>query len=248
MNPAVDLSIITAGSDGPTPSENSLAYTHQVTNSGPSEATGVVLIDTIPGGVSFVSATVSQGRCNETDGTVTCLVGVLNSGDNATITVFVVPGIGGDLTTNARVTSNEADASPGNNASAPVRIIVPAPVEVLGQEPPGKPAWLQRFLILSAILFSIGLYGALARRNLITVFMSIELMFNAVNITLVAFSKYVAPVGEEEQLGRILTGQVFALFIIAVAAAEIVVGLGLAIALYRSRGTVDVTDAGTMKW
>ena len=103
---------------------------------------------------------------------------------------------------------------------------------------------MQRFLILSAVLFAIGLYGALARRNLITVFMSMEPMFNAVNIALIAFSKYVTPVVAEEQLGRVLTGQVFALIMIATAAAEIVVGLGLAIALYRSRGTIDVTDAG----
>ena len=106
---------------------------------------------------------------------------------------------------------------------------------------------LERFLILSAVLFCIGLYGALARRNVITVLMSIELMFNAVNITLVAFSKYVVPVGVEEQLGRMLTGQVFAIFIITVAAAEITLGLGIVIALYRNRETVDVSEASLMR-
>ena len=106
---------------------------------------------------------------------------------------------------------------------------------------------LERFLILSAVLFCIGLYGALARRNVITVLMSIELMFNAVNITLVAFSKYVVPVGVEEQLGRMLTGQVFAIFIITVAAAEIALGLGIVIALYRNRETVDVSEASLMR-
>ncbi len=106
---------------------------------------------------------------------------------------------------------------------------------------------LERFLVLSAILFSIGLYGALARRNVITVLMSIELMFNAVNITLVAFAKYVVPTGVEEQLGRMLTGQVFAIFIITVAAAEIALGLGIVIAMYRNRETVDVTEANMMR-
>ena len=77
--------------------------------------------------------------------------------------------------------------------------------------------------------------------------MAIELMFNAVNIALVAFAKYVVPLGVEEHLGRLLTGQVFAIFIITVAAAAIVVGLGIAIALYRNRETVDVTDADIMK-
>ena len=106
---------------------------------------------------------------------------------------------------------------------------------------------LQHFLVLSGVLFCIGLYGALARRNVITVLMSIELMFNAVNITLVAFAKYVAPTGVEEQLGRMLTGQVFAIFIITVAAAEIALGLGIVIALYRSRETVDLSEANIMK-
>ena len=106
---------------------------------------------------------------------------------------------------------------------------------------------LERFLVLSAILFCIGLYGALARRNVITVLMSIELMFNAVNITLVAFAKYVVPIGVEEQLGRMLTGQVFAIFIITVAAAEIALGLGIVIAMYRNRETVDVTEANLMR-
>ena len=106
---------------------------------------------------------------------------------------------------------------------------------------------LEHFLVLSAILFCIGLYGALTRRNVITVLMSIELMFNAVNITLVAFAKYVVPIRIEEQLGRMLTGQVFAIFIITVAAAEIALGLGIVIALYRNRETVDVSEASIMR-
>ena len=106
---------------------------------------------------------------------------------------------------------------------------------------------LEHFLILSGILFCIGLYGALARRNVITVLMSIELMFNAVNITLVAFSKYAVPLGVENQLGLMLTGQVFAIFIITVAAAEIALGLGIVIALYRTRETVDISEASLMR-
>ena len=105
---------------------------------------------------------------------------------------------------------------------------------------------LEQFLILSAALFCIGLYGALARRNVITVLMSIEIMFNAVNIALVAFAKYVVPVGVEEHLGRMLTGQIFAIFIITVAAAEIALGLGIVIALYRNRETVDLSEATLM--
>ena len=106
---------------------------------------------------------------------------------------------------------------------------------------------LEGFLVVSAIIFCIGLYGALARRNVITVLMSLELMFNAVNITLVAFAKYTLPVGFEEHLGRLLTGQVFALFIIAVAAAEIALGLGIVIAFYRSRTTIDLSEANLMR-
>lgn len=106
---------------------------------------------------------------------------------------------------------------------------------------------LERFLILSAVLFCIGLYGALSRRNVIVVLMSLELMFNAVNIALIAFARYVVPTGVEEQLGRMLIGQVFAIFIVTVAAAEIALGLGIVIALYRNRETVDVTQANLMR-
>ena len=107
---------------------------------------------------------------------------------------------------------------------------------------------LEGFLVLSGVIFCIGLYGVLSRRNVIVVFMSLELMFNAVNIALVAFSKYTVPVGVDEPLGRVLTGQVFAIFIIAVAAAEVTLGLGIVIALYRNRETVDLSEANLMKW
>ncbi len=99
---------------------------------------------------------------------------------------------------------------------------------------------LEHYLILSAILFSIGLYGALAKRNAIVILISIELMLNAVNIAMVAFSRYIVPL--------LLTGQVFAIFIIVVAAAEVAVGLAIIIAIYRSRETIDATKIDLMKW
>ena len=99
---------------------------------------------------------------------------------------------------------------------------------------------LEHYLILSTLLFSIGLYGALAKRNAIIILMSIELMLNAVNIALVAFSRYIVP--------TLLTGQVFTIFIIVVAAAEVTVGLAIIMAIYRNRETVDATEIDLMKW
>ena len=99
---------------------------------------------------------------------------------------------------------------------------------------------LEHYLILAAILFSIGLYGALAKRNAIIILMCIELMLNAVNITMVAFSRYVVP--------ALLTGQIFAIFIIVVAAAEVAVGLAIILAIYRGLETIDVTKINLMKW
>ncbi len=100
---------------------------------------------------------------------------------------------------------------------------------------------LEHYLILSAVLFSIGLYGALAKRNAVVILMCIELMLNAVNITMIAFSRYLAP----DTI--VLTGQVFAIFIMTVAAAEAAVGLAIIIAIYRSRQSVDVEKADSMK-
>jgi NAD(P)H-quinone oxidoreductase subunit 4L len=99
---------------------------------------------------------------------------------------------------------------------------------------------LEHYLILAAVLFSIGLYGALAKRNAIIILMSIELMLNAVNISMVAFSRYIVPL--------MLTGQVFAIFIMVVAAAEVAVGLAIIIAIYRHRQTIDATKIDLMKW
>ena len=105
----------------------------------------------------------------------------------------------------------------------------------------------ESFLIVAAILFCIGLYGALARRNVLAVLMSIELMFNAVNITLVAMAKYLAPAGLQGDISTVLTGQVFAVFIITVAAAEIALGLGIVFAMYRTDETVDLSEAIQMR-
>jgi NAD(P)H-quinone oxidoreductase subunit 4L len=99
---------------------------------------------------------------------------------------------------------------------------------------------LNHYLILSAILFSIGLYGALTKRNAIVILMSIEIMLNAVNIAMVAFSRFIVP--------TLLTGQIFAIFIMVVAAAEAAVGLAIIISIYRSRETIDSTKIDLMKW
>jgi len=99
---------------------------------------------------------------------------------------------------------------------------------------------LQHYLILSAILFSIGLYGVLAKRNAVIILMCVELMLNAVNITLVAFSRYVTP--------AMLTGQVFAIFVIVVAAAEVAVGLAIIFAIYRGLEDIDVSKIDLLKW
>ncbi len=93
------------------------------------------------------------------------------------------------------------------------------------------------YLVLSAVLFTIGLIGVMVRRNFITVLMSLELLFNAVNLNLIAFS---------DRLGD-LGGQVFAIFVITIAAAEAAIGLGLIIALVRLKNTVSLDQANEMR-
>ncbi|NUE02420.1 NADH-quinone oxidoreductase subunit NuoK [Halorubraceae archaeon YAN] len=94
------------------------------------------------------------------------------------------------------------------------------------------------YLLLSAAVFCIGLFGVLTRKNALYFLMSVELMLNAANINLIAFSLF---------WGN-LTGQTFALFVIALAAAEVAIGIGIILVLYRNFGTVSVTDATTMRW
>jgi NADH:ubiquinone oxidoreductase subunit K len=93
-------------------------------------------------------------------------------------------------------------------------------------------------LLFSAFLFSTGIYGVLARRNAVMVLMAIELMLNAVNVNLVAFAAQLQDV----------TGQVFALFVIAVAAAEVGIGLAIVILLFRNRATINVDEVDLLKW
>ena len=99
---------------------------------------------------------------------------------------------------------------------------------------------LEHYLILSAVLFSIGLYGTLSKRNAVVILMCLEIMLNAVNIALVAFSRYVTP--------TLLTGQVFAIFIIVVAAAETAVGLAIIISIYRRHDTIESDKIDLLKW
>jgi NADH:ubiquinone oxidoreductase subunit K len=95
-------------------------------------------------------------------------------------------------------------------------------------------------LLFSAVLFSIGIYGVLARRNAVLVLMSIEVMLNAVNVNLVAFSQFFQD--------ALLSGQVFALFVITVAAAEVGIGLAIVILIYRNRETINVDEINLLKW
>ena len=96
---------------------------------------------------------------------------------------------------------------------------------------------LEHYLVVSAILFSLGLLGVIVRRNLLIIYMGLELMLNAANLALVAFSRF----------NNNLDGQVFVFFIITVAAAEVAVGLALIVALYRKRQTAHVEDLTLMK-
>jgi NADH:ubiquinone oxidoreductase subunit K len=99
---------------------------------------------------------------------------------------------------------------------------------------------LSWYLYFAAALFSIGVFGVLARKNAIAILMGIELMLNAVNINLVAFWRYRAP--------ESISGQVFAVIVIAVAAAEVAVGLALFISIYRRRDTIAADEIDIMKW
>lgn len=99
---------------------------------------------------------------------------------------------------------------------------------------------LEHYLLLSAVLFAIGLYGAMAKSNGVAILMGIEIMLNAVNLTVVAFYRFATP--------TIATGLVFALFIMTVAAAEAALGLAILIAIYRNRDSINVEEVDLMKW
>ena len=103
---------------------------------------------------------------------------------------------------------------------------------------------LSKFLVIGAILFTIGVAGVLTRRNIIVIFMSIELILNAANLNFIAFSRYLHETGNVNALA----GQVFAVFVIVVAAAEAAIGLGIVIALYRNKETIWVDEIDLLKW
>ncbi len=103
---------------------------------------------------------------------------------------------------------------------------------------------LSKFLVIGALLFIIGVAGVLSRRNIIVIFMSIELILNAANLNFIAFSRYLQDIGSINAVA----GQVFTVFIIVVAAAEAAIGLGIVIALYRNKETIWVDEIDLLKW
>ena len=103
---------------------------------------------------------------------------------------------------------------------------------------------LSKFLVIGAVLFIIGVAGVLTRRNIIVIFMSIELILNAANLNFIAFSRYLQDTGGVNAVA----GQVFTVFVIVVAAAEAAIGLGIVIALYRNKETIWVDEIDILKW
>ncbi|MGI8918950.1 MAG: NADH-quinone oxidoreductase subunit NuoK [Pyrinomonadaceae bacterium] len=103
---------------------------------------------------------------------------------------------------------------------------------------------LSRFLMIGALLFVIGVGGVLTRRNIIVIFMSIELILNAANLNFIAFSRYLQATGNLNAVA----GQVFTVFVIVVAAAEAAIGLGIVIALYRNKETIWIDEIDLLKW
>jgi NADH-quinone oxidoreductase subunit K len=103
---------------------------------------------------------------------------------------------------------------------------------------------LSKFLVIGALLFIIGVAGVLTRRNIIVIFMSIELILNAANLNFIAFSRYLYGMGSVNAIA----GQIFTVFVIVVAAAEAAIGLGIVIALYRNKETIWVDEIDLLKW
>ena len=103
---------------------------------------------------------------------------------------------------------------------------------------------LSKFLVIAALLFIIGVAGVLTRRNIIVIFMSIELILNAANLNFIAFSRQLQETGSVNALA----GQIFTVFVIVVAAAEAAIGLGIVIALYRNKETIWVDEIDLLKW
>ena len=103
---------------------------------------------------------------------------------------------------------------------------------------------LSKFLVIGALLFVIGIAGVLTRRNILVIFMSIELILNAANLNFIAFSRYLQETGGVNAVA----GQIFTVFVIVVAAAEAAIGLGIVIALYRNKETIWVDEIDLLKW
>ncbi len=103
---------------------------------------------------------------------------------------------------------------------------------------------LSKFLVIAALLFIIGVAGVLTRRNIIVIFMSIELILNAANLNFIAFARYLQETGNPNAVA----GQIFTVFIIVVAAAEAAIGLGIVIALYRNKETILLDQIDLLKW
>jgi len=103
---------------------------------------------------------------------------------------------------------------------------------------------LAKFLVIGALLFIIGVAGVLTRRNIIVIFMSIELILNAANLNFIAFSRYLSLTGDPDAIA----GQIFTVFVIVVAAAEAAIGLGIVIALYRNKETIWIDEIDLLKW
>lgn len=102
------------------------------------------------------------------------------------------------------------------------------------------PTNLERYILLSIALFSVGIYGLTASRNVIRILMSIEILLNSVNVILIAFSSYLDPIE--------IKGQVFAIFVMAIAAAEAAIALAIILAMYRNISSIDIEDYATLKW
>ena len=107
---------------------------------------------------------------------------------------------------------------------------------------------LSKFLVIGALLFIIGVAGVLTRRNIIVIFMSIELILNAANLNFIAFSRYLSLTGSPNMVANAIAGQIFTVFVIVVAAAEAAIGLGIVIALYRNKETIWVDEIDLLKW
>ena len=109
---------------------------------------------------------------------------------------------------------------------------------------------LHNYLFLSAVIFSIGLYGVLSKKNAITILMCVELMLTSINISAVAFSRYVFNPYylTDGNLESLLTGQILSMFVIAVAAAEVAIGVAILVAVYQNRQTAYVTDGNKLKY